>query len=588
MASIPGPPQASILGTAARELGRMFLQNPRFYSEARRRIATSSKDRTAALSRSAIRSVYWRLLLGCISPTSVSSWTSQVALARSRWREALRDAGGDKELLRKGKAAEQVRKDLNRLNSDSKFFADEAIKDQMLRILVVWDHLNPDPGYRQGMHELVAPLLYVISIDTNHSLADKPFPSPLAAPPPIPSNPALKGQGNPRTPLAAMGLAKCLLDAKETEADTFCMFCKLMDVLKPLYSLMGGARRESRTGRMVDVKTPMTEKAARIQNMLLKAKAPRLHSHLKMQMVEPQLYLIRWLRLLFAYEFHLHDLVEVWDHVLSSAVRMGSGTHADLPMIDYIALAMLLHKKQTLMGGGNSECLMILMKYKVKNDAHDILSKAITLFELDQRAQNAVNTSPAPENSSKNHFPDISENPSSKDKDKPRTSAIEFVGGVATAAMKGFGLFGATGCKGSGIGGGGAAAVQMGASELALRSENQMLKRIIRSINLQLSERIAHLEDHKRRSTGTSRTLSRIADKLDNALAQGGEDAWKSVQLAIGNLRLLVETLETTHSVDKAIPRLNMEKETQMKSSSEGIKEDCKLDQKPTRIKTKP
>lgn len=63
--------------------------------------------------------------------------------------------------------------DLERLNFDDEYFNRDTEKVQgvMLRILTVWSSVNPVISYRQGMHELLAPLLAVLDRD---KIADVP------------------------------------------------------------------------------------------------------------------------------------------------------------------------------------------------------------------------------------------------------------------------------------------------------------------------------------------------------------------------------------------------------------------------------
>lgn len=45
------------------------------------------------------------------------------------------------------------------------FFQEPETKSKLTDILFVYSKLNPDVGYRQGMHELLAPILWVIDRD---------------------------------------------------------------------------------------------------------------------------------------------------------------------------------------------------------------------------------------------------------------------------------------------------------------------------------------------------------------------------------------------------------------------------------------
>lgn len=48
---------------------------------------------------------------------------------------------------------------------DQPFFRQSSIQRIMTDILFIWSKLNPDVSYRQGMHELVAPILSVVHTD---------------------------------------------------------------------------------------------------------------------------------------------------------------------------------------------------------------------------------------------------------------------------------------------------------------------------------------------------------------------------------------------------------------------------------------
>ena len=60
---------------------------------------------------------------------------------------------------------EQVTKDLTRLylsDSINSFLQSKQTQSGLLDILLVWVTENPEPGYKQGMHELLAVLYLVV------------------------------------------------------------------------------------------------------------------------------------------------------------------------------------------------------------------------------------------------------------------------------------------------------------------------------------------------------------------------------------------------------------------------------------------
>ena len=72
----------------------------------------------------------------------------------------------------------------------------------------------------------------------------------------------------------------------------------------------GGHNRASAT-------TPLLRKCAYLQGIRLKACDPTLHTRLAALGIEPQLYLLRWLRLFFGREFHLEDVKAIWDAIFA-------------------------------------------------------------------------------------------------------------------------------------------------------------------------------------------------------------------------------------------------------------------------------
>lgn len=54
------------------------------------------------------------------------------------------------------------------------FFQEPSTKLKLTDILFVYSKLNPDVGYRQGMHELLAPIVWVLDRDSVQQPADSP------------------------------------------------------------------------------------------------------------------------------------------------------------------------------------------------------------------------------------------------------------------------------------------------------------------------------------------------------------------------------------------------------------------------------
>ena len=80
---------------------------------------------------------------------------------------------------------EQINQDLERLQPGDAFFARRDVQRMMHRILFVWASSHAEISYRQGMHELLAPLLMVNLLEAEEAsaAANAPKPEPPTPPP---------------------------------------------------------------------------------------------------------------------------------------------------------------------------------------------------------------------------------------------------------------------------------------------------------------------------------------------------------------------------------------------------------------------
>ena len=179
---------------------------------------------------------------------------------------------------------------------DNDFFREPSTQKMLLDILFIYSKLHPDVGYRQGMHELLAPILWVIHCD------------------------ALELNLSSDTEAKKLLMVQ-VLDHGSIEHDSFSLFCAVMQTAKSFYEIG-------------DSQSPIVERSQRIQNELLGSFDPELAVHLQAIEILPQIYLLRWVRLLFGREFGLKDNLSVWDVLFSE--------NLSLSLVDMTCVAMLL------------------------------------------------------------------------------------------------------------------------------------------------------------------------------------------------------------------------------------------------------
>ncbi|PYH40949.1 GTPase-activating protein GYP6 [Aspergillus saccharolyticus JOP 1030-1] len=221
-----------------------------------------------------------------------------------------------------------ISQDVDRCLQENFFFREPATKSKMIDILFIYAKLNPDLGYRQGMHEVLAPLLWVVDRDA------------------IETHP-LKESGEAEASDDAM---LQLLDASYVEHDSFALFCSVMQNVRVYYE---HNRTRSSNGQM-DV-IPIVHQCERLHNELLVTADLELADHLQTLEILPQIFLTRWMRLLFGREFVFQDVLQIWDLLFAEGLRA--------ELIDYVCVAMLLRIRWQLLSADSSSALSILLRY---------------------------------------------------------------------------------------------------------------------------------------------------------------------------------------------------------------------------------
>ena len=143
---------------------------------------------------------------------------------------------------------------------DNFFFREPSTQKKLLDILFIYSKLNPDTGYRQGMHELLAPILWVVDCDA------------------VDARPSQEDARSGEIDNEDMMLD--ILDAAFVEHDAFSLFCALMQTAKAFYEV-----GDSKT-------SPLVGRSRRIHEELLATIDPELEHHLSSIEILPQIYLV--------------------------------------------------------------------------------------------------------------------------------------------------------------------------------------------------------------------------------------------------------------------------------------------------------
>ncbi|KAK3063290.1 hypothetical protein LTS18_001632, partial [Coniosporium uncinatum] len=189
----------------------------------------------------------------------------------------------------------EIFQDVQRCMPDSVYFRQPSTQKMLLDILFVYCKLNPDVGYRQGMHELVAPILWVVerdAVDASRLRGEE-------------------GGGDEQKLMLSM------FDAEFVEHDTFTLFSLIMlngkSFYEPAITTKSSDKKGSSRDSTVQSESPLLVTVKRIFETFLPKADPELAARLQKLDVSPQIFLMRWIRLLFGREFAFDDVLPMWD-----------------------------------------------------------------------------------------------------------------------------------------------------------------------------------------------------------------------------------------------------------------------------------
>ncbi|THH21112.1 hypothetical protein EW146_g377 [Bondarzewia mesenterica] len=245
-------------------------------------------------------------------------------------------------------AAVELRKtisqDVERTFPDIGYFRSPAVQSQLTNVLFLYSVMHPWVGYRQGMHELLAPLYYAVDYDS------------------ILEGDDTSSSTNENNELAEM------CSRRWVAADSWALFSTVMHGVSRWYewqesphdvpSAVPGHVQLSVPNGQVRIEpyvAPILQACNRIQKEYLKSVDPALWERMQSAGIEPQIYGIRWLRLLFTREFNMHDAMILWDGLFA--------VDPTFELAPWICVAMLVRIRNRLIPSDYSTQLTYLLRY---------------------------------------------------------------------------------------------------------------------------------------------------------------------------------------------------------------------------------
>ncbi|XP_068791452.1 TBC1 domain family member 5 isoform X3 [Struthio camelus] len=249
-----------------------------------------------------------------------------------------------------------IEQDVTRTFPEMQYFQQENVRKILTDVLFCYARENEQLLYKQGMHELLAPIVFILHCDHQ----------------------AFSHASEAAQPSEEM---KVLLNPEYLEHDAYAMFTRLMKTAEHWFSTFEHDSQKEKDPMI----TPMpfarpqdlgpsiaiVAKVNQIQDHLLKKHDIELYMHLNRLEIAPQIYGLRWVRLLFGREFPLQDLLVVWDALFADSITLN--------LVDYIFVAMLLYIRDALISSNYQTCLGLLMHYPPIGDVHSLILRALFL-----------------------------------------------------------------------------------------------------------------------------------------------------------------------------------------------------------------
>ncbi|KAJ8727752.1 hypothetical protein PYW07_001871 [Mythimna separata] len=220
-----------------------------------------------------------------------------------------------------------ILQDVVRTFPEELYFRDKEVQDLMVRILFFWARSHANVGYRQGMHEILAPVLFELYLDRKYAPDDL-------------------GEK-----------LKFILKEDCLEHDSYMLFSAIMKGIERFYTT--GDIVPTSCGRLPSSKISHNPNEViryldKVREEYLVPLDLELSLHLVECNISMELFGIRWLRLLFGREFPRSEIPNLWGFLFADGPAF--------PNLHYVIVAMLVSMRNTLLDPDPGVILSALMR----------------------------------------------------------------------------------------------------------------------------------------------------------------------------------------------------------------------------------
>ncbi|KAL7718487.1 Rab-GAP TBC domain-containing protein [Entamoeba marina] len=225
-----------------------------------------------------------------------------------------------------------IKKDVRRTKLEERYQTCEN-RRLLHRILYLYAVNHMDIGYSQGMNELIAILFNVTIIDYTRI------------------NGILQEKNDSNSTFL-----QTLFDLSYLEHDVYILFEKLMDVVCEWYE------NDSKN-------TPTIISKCNTIRTILEVKDSHTADNFKRLDIEPQLFLLRWVRILFCQMFTNSELYYIWDIIFAHSLS--------LSLVDHICVVLMALPRSKICNGDSLDAFNIFFNYPSSHPISFIMNTAI-------------------------------------------------------------------------------------------------------------------------------------------------------------------------------------------------------------------
>ena len=325
-----------------------------------------------------IRPTSWKILLDIFPKeknSTIKDWLNQTKENRKTYKKKLKELtslnkfSGDplggcsqkegwNSFFEDSETKRIIKLDVNRTYQDKDLFCNEKIKEIECNILTIWARENKIPGYKQGINEILAMLLYSFYPYYIKSNIKKYSDDYL-------NNLILEPEKNYKE------LYYYFHDENYLESDLFSLLTKIMN-----YGVKKFFLDIDKKNNPNETITYLNKRCNNIVHKDLRLQDNRLYNHFVNIELDCEFVIQRWLKCLFDREFHPKHVEIFWDALLADENQVKS---FDFNLADFICVAMIIFLRDELVIKDQNESFQRLFKYPPIESPVPLISLAINI-----------------------------------------------------------------------------------------------------------------------------------------------------------------------------------------------------------------